>query len=148
MHPPMLDDQGLVVALQSLIRGPRQPHCASRVALVCERPGLRTSAEVENALYQVVQESLINVQKHAAGSCAEVRYFREPGRLVLEIEDDGVGLFGDPVLAMSMGVGIQGMRARLAHVGGTLTLSSPEARPAGPRRSAGGRDRLVLQSRR
>jgi signal transduction histidine kinase len=125
MHPPMLDDQGLVVALQSLIRG-LASRMRIRVALVCERPGLRTSAEVENALYRVVQESLINVQKHAAGSCAEVRYFREPGRLVLEIEDDGVGLFGDPVLAMSMGVGIQGMRARLAHVGGTLTLSSPE----------------------
>ncbi len=124
MHPPMLDDEGLVVALQSLIRGlaSRMP---IRVTLVCETPDLRTSTEVETALYRVVQESLINIQKHAAASCAFVHYGREPGRLVLEIEDDGVGLPDDAALAMSAGVGIQAMKARLLQVGGTLELSCP-----------------------
>ena len=125
MHPPMLDNQGLVVALQSLIRG-LASRMRIRVTLACETPDLRTSADVENALYRVVQESLINVQKHAAASSAVVRYFRESGRLVLEIEDDGIGMASDAELAMGSGVGIQGMRARLAHIGGTLTLSSPE----------------------
>lgn len=124
MHPPMLDDQGLVVALQSLVRG-LATRMRIRVTLDCESPGLRTSPEVENALYRVVQESLINIQKHASASCAFVHYGREPGRLVLEIEDDGVGLPDDAELALGAGVGIQGMRARLAHVGGSLTLSSP-----------------------
>jgi signal transduction histidine kinase len=125
MHPPMLDDQGLVVALQSLFKG-LATRMRIRVVFVCETPGLRSSPEVENALYRVVQESLINVQKHAKASCAFVHYGREPGRLVLEIEDDGVGMTDDDLdLAMSTGVGIQSMRARLAQVGGTLTLSSP-----------------------
>jgi signal transduction histidine kinase len=124
MHPPMLDDQGLVVALQSLVRGlaSRMP---TRVTLACDTPGLRTSSEVENALYRVVQEALINIQKHAAASCAVVRYGREPGRLVLEVEDDGVGMPVDAELAMDAGVGIQAMRARLLQIGGALQLSSP-----------------------
>ena len=124
MHPPMLDDQGLVVALRSLIRG-LASRMRMRVTLVCETPGLRSSPEVENALYRVVQESLINIQKHAAASCAVVHYRSEPGRLVLEIEDDGIGIASDAELAMGSGVGIQGMRARLSQVGGTMTLSSP-----------------------
>lgn len=124
MHPPLLDDQGLAVALQSLIRG-LASRMRIRVTLVCEAPGLRTSPEVENALYRVVQESLINIHKHAAASCAFVHYGHEPGRLVLEIEDDGVGLRDDAELAMGAGVGIQAMQARLAQVGGVLELSSP-----------------------
>lgn len=124
MHPPMLDDQGLVVALQTLIRG-LASRMRIRVTLVCDAPGLQTSPEVENALYRVVQEALINIQKHAAATCAVVHYGREPGRLVLEIEDDGVGMARDAGRAMGAGVGIQGMRARLMQIGGTLNLSSP-----------------------
>ena len=124
MHPPMLDDQGLVVALQTLIRG-LASRMRIRVTFDCDAPGLRTSPEVENALYRVVQESLINIQKHAGASCAFVHYGREPGRLVLEVEDDGVGVADDAELAMGAGVGIQGMRARLLQVGGSLTLSCP-----------------------
>jgi glucose-6-phosphate-specific signal transduction histidine kinase len=85
----------------------------------------RNAIRCENTLYRVVQESLINVQKHAAANCAFVHYGREPGRLVLEIEDDGIGLLGDAELAIGSGVGIQAMRARLLQVGGTLTLSNP-----------------------
>jgi signal transduction histidine kinase len=124
MHPPMLDDQGLVVALQSLIRG-LASRMRIRVTLVCETPALRTSPEVENALYRVAQESLINVHKHAAASSAVVHYGHEPGRLLLEIEDDGTGIPSDAELAIGSGVGIQSMRARLSQVGGTLTLSNP-----------------------
>ncbi len=95
-----------------------------RIDLVCETPGLRSSSEVEYALYRVVQEALINVHKHAAATCAEVRYYREQSRLVLEIEDDGVGMDCESEPAMGAGVGIQGMHARVAQLGGTLTLSS------------------------
>ena len=86
---------------------------------------LKLAAEVEHALYRVVQEALINVHKHASATHAEVRYFGESGRLVLEIEDDGVGIGNESEPAMGAGVGIPGMRARIAQLGGTLTLSSP-----------------------
>ncbi|HEU4651861.1 MAG TPA: histidine kinase, partial [Croceibacterium sp.] len=124
LHPPILDDEGLVVALRALIRG-LATRMKLRIDLVCDGPGLRSSVEVENALYRVVQESLINIHKHAAATCAVVHYFQEPSRLVLEIEDDGVGMDIEGEAAMGCGVGIQGMRARMAQLGGTLMLSSP-----------------------
>ncbi|HEY6816970.1 MAG TPA: histidine kinase [Croceibacterium sp.] len=122
LHPPMLDDQGLVVALRSLIRG-LSSRMRTRIDLICEPPGLRTSIELENELYRVVQEALINVHKHAQAGCALVRYFRDGGRLVLEVEDDGVGVMAGDGATLNAGVGIQGMRARVEPFGGTLTLS-------------------------
>ena len=123
MHPPILDDEGLVVALRALVRG-LSSRMTLRIDLACEAPDIRTSAEVETAFYRVAQESLINIHKHAAATCAAVHYFREPGLLVIEIEDDGVGMDVECELAMDSGVGIQGMRARMAQLGGTLQLSS------------------------
>jgi two-component system NarL family sensor kinase len=123
LHPPVLDGEGLVVALKALIRGLAN-RMKLRIEFECAAPGLRAAAEVENALYRVVQEALINVHKHAAADRAVVRYFREPDQLVLEIEDDGVGmdLAGRPEL--DCGVGIQGMQARIEQLGGALHLSS------------------------
>jgi signal transduction histidine kinase len=95
-----------------------------RIELVCEAPGMRTSAEIEHALYRVVQEALINIHKHAAATSAVVHYFREPGLLVLEIEDDGVGMEVGVGSAMGSGVGIPGMQARMSQLGGSLNLSS------------------------
>lgn len=123
LHPPILEDEGLVVALRALVRG-LSSRMKLRIQLVCEAPGLRTSIEVENALYRVVQESLTNIHKHAGATCAVIHYFREPGLLVLEIEDDGIGMDMEGELAMGSGVGIQGMQARVAQFGGTLRLSS------------------------
>jgi len=123
LHPPVLDDEGLVAALRALVRG-LSSRMKLRIELVCEVPGLRSSAEVEHALYRVVQESLINIHKHAAATCAVVHYFREPSLLVLEIEDDGIGMDTEGEAAMGCGVGIQGMHARMAQLGGSLMLSS------------------------
>jgi len=123
LHPPILDDEGLVAALKALVRG-LASRMKLRIELVCDAPGLRTSIEVENVFYRVAQESLINIHKHAGATCAIVHYFREPGLLVLEIEDDGIGMDIEGELAMGSGVGIQGMHARVAQLGGTLQLSS------------------------
>jgi len=123
LHPPVLEDEGLVVALKALVRG-LASRMRLRIELVCEAPGMRTSAEIEHALYRVVQEALINIHKHAAATSAVVHYFREPGLLVLEIEDDGVGMEVGVGSAMGSGVGIPGMQARMSQLGGSLNLSS------------------------
>jgi two-component system NarL family sensor kinase len=125
LHPPLLDGQGLQEALKGLIRG-LSSRMKLRIELECGTSSLRTTVEVENALYRVVQEALINVHKHAAAGRAVVRYFREPGKLVLEVEDDGIGMNLDDPPGLASGVGIQGMRARIEQLGGTLRLSSAE----------------------
>lgn len=145
LHPPVIDSQGLAVALRALIRG-LSSRMSVRVDLVCDPSVLRTSADLEHELYRVVQESLINIHKHAHASRAVVRFFREGSRLVLEIEDDGIGLGSDSEQTLGAGVGIEGMRQRVAEFGGTLVVSGgrggvlvraeiPAIETAGPCRS-------------
>jgi signal transduction histidine kinase len=76
--------------------------------------------------YRVIQESLTNTAKHAAGAPAAIRLAFRPGVLALAVEDDGPPAAGAEPIA---GHGIIGMRERAAAVGGWLT-----ARP----RSGGG----------
>lgn len=122
LHPPILDGEGLVAALRALIRG-LTSRMKLRIDFECEASRHDAPDDVENALYRVVQEALINIHKHASATRAVVRYFRKPGCLVLEIEDDGVGM-DENAMKLGCGVGIPGMRARLAQHGGTLSLSN------------------------
>ena len=123
LHPPLLEEGGLVLALASLIRG-----LSSRMQICVEFESdvsdCRLPIDVEMALYRVAQEALINVHKHASATHAIVTYQREADRLVLKVEDNGVGITGRQSSHVGSGVGIQGMRARLLQLGGALTLST------------------------
>ncbi|MFC7279735.1 sensor histidine kinase [Paractinoplanes rhizophilus] len=72
-------------------------------------------AEVNQAGYRVVQEALTNVARHAGPASAEVRLDYQPARLTIEVTDDGRA--DGPV---TPGVGLRGMRERVAGLGGTL----------------------------
>ncbi len=73
-------------------------------------------AEVSRAAYLVVQESLTNVLRHSGASTARVEVVTAGGTLVVSVIDDGQG--GDVV----DGLGLQGMRTRVEHLGGTLLV--------------------------
>jgi two-component system, NarL family, sensor kinase len=126
LHPPLLEEGGLVLALASLIRGlsSRMQICVEFESDVPDSPDSRLPIDIEMALYRVAQEALINVHKHASATHAVVHYHREIDRLVLIVEDDGVGISGRNAYHVGSGVGIQGMRARLLQLGGALTLST------------------------
>jgi two-component system sensor histidine kinase UhpB len=123
MRPLMLDDLGLVPALRFLGEG------------IARRSGLRVQVEgsseerlpaaVETALYRAAQEALTNVVRHAGASCVTLRVERGVGRVVLIIIDDGIG-FDARTLGGSgrVGLGIAGIRARVAPLGGTLEIRS------------------------
>lgn len=78
------------------------------------------------ALYRVAQEGLTNARKHAGPrAAAEVRLRTEPGRVELEVSDDGRGSPGT-TLGDGCGMGLVGMRERMASVGGTVTAGPKE----------------------
>jgi signal transduction histidine kinase len=79
---------------------------------------------VDLTAYRVIQESLTNTAKHAAGASAVIRLAFQPGVLALAVEDDGVA-----AAECVAGHGIVGMRERAAALGGWLT--------AGPRSGGG-----------
>jgi signal transduction histidine kinase len=125
LRPQALDDFGLVPALQRLTDtfGEQSGIAVHFEAQLGEE---RLPPEAETALYRIVQESLTNVAKHAEAGNVSVLLTRNQGGVVAVVEDDGRGLVLDA--EAGPGLGLVGMRERLALLGGRLTLES-----AGPR---------------
>jgi len=119
IYPPLLADQGLVVALEGQARKAVLP-------VEVEGEGIgRYPQEVEAAVYFCVLEALQNVAKYANASTARVRLADEDGTVTFEVTDDGTGF--DPEHT-PLGTGLQGMKDRLEALGGTLMIeSSPGA---------------------
>lgn len=123
LHPPMLDDTGLVGAFREYAAGFSQ---RTGIAVNVEAPPDlgRQSQASEIALFRVVQESLGNVLRHSRSTSASIRVALAAGHIVLEVADAGCGL---PSGALPRGVGISGMRERLQRLGGRLELDSSRA---------------------
>ena len=120
LRPKALDDFGLVPALERLAETvAEQAHVTVHVE--ASLGDARLSAEVETALYRIVQEALTNVVKHATAQTISVVLTRQGDRIVLLVEDDGHGF--DP-LAAHEGLGLLGMRERIALVDGRLQVES------------------------
>ncbi len=84
-----------------------------------EGPPRELPSAVEHALYRVVQEGLTNIRKHAGATTALVALdFRTPGRVRLELSDNGRGRNGN---APAGGFGLTGLRERIGLLGGTVT---------------------------
>lgn len=123
LRPAVLDDFGLLPALRAF------------AATFSLRTGLpvcldgeivpRLPSAVEVAMYRVGQEALNNTARHARASRIFIRLWRAPGEFHCRIGDDGVGL--PPTRDQARcGLGLVGMRERIASVGGDLQfVSSP-----------------------
>jgi two-component system NarL family sensor kinase len=128
LHPPFLDEAGLVPALRWFVRGFIQRSGIQVELLVMEEIG-RLPTEVETALFRVVQESLTNIHRHSGSERAVIWVTREQDTVVLKVSDEGHGipLSSTPdnrERAPSPGVGILGMRQRLRQLGGQLDIES------------------------
>jgi signal transduction histidine kinase len=115
IYPPLLADQGLVVALRAQVTRASVP-----VALEAEQIG-RYSPDAESTVYFCTLEALQNVAKHARASQAVIRLSGNGDGLEFSISDDGAGL---PAGGLRAGTGMQGMADRLAAHGGTLDVRS------------------------
>jgi signal transduction histidine kinase len=128
LRPSVLDDLGLVAALNSYLKGFGRRH-SIRVELVQEGMDERVDPGVETAVYRIVQEALTNVSKHAHASSCRIGLRRLARTLVVTVEDDGVGF--DPARLREgggvHGLGLLGVRERAAQLGASVRLeSSPE----------------------
>ncbi len=124
LRPKALDDFGLVPALERLVDGLRE-RTGLEIHLAAPLSG-RLAPDVETALYRVVQESLTNVVKHAGARRVSVLVTRKHGGVTAVIEDDGRGFEPAPAIR-GAGLGLVGMRERMALVGGRLTIESDKA---------------------
>ena len=123
LRPKVLDDFGLVPALERLTSGFAESTGIS-VELEAGLGEERLEPEIETALYRIVQEALTNVVKHARARRVSVVVTRRPSSVATLIEDDGRGF--DPG-ETGEGLGVVGMRERVALIDGHLQIESGAA---------------------
>ena len=124
LRPTILDDLGLGPALEFLAEG---VSARNGLAITVENmPEKRLPARVETVLYRIVQEALNNVSKHARASAVTIGVRSEDGIITCSIRDDGVGFDVPTVVGRDdgHGIGLIGIRERLARLGGHLEISS------------------------
>ncbi len=123
LRPASLDHLGLEAALRQYVRS-----AASKYGLTVHFKARGFTSErlpmvVETALYRVVQEAITNVARHASATRVDVLLERRDERVMVMIEDDGVGFDPDQVPSGDH-FGLLGLRERAEALGGTLTLES------------------------
>jgi signal transduction histidine kinase len=124
LRPSLLDDLGLRPAIESLLERRRENglEVEGELALPdAEHGAAGLPAELETAVYRVVQEALTNVVKHANARHVRVSVHLSQDELLAEVADDGVGF---DTGAGTAGVGRAGMRERVYLSGGVLSVSS------------------------
>ncbi|MBI5301796.1 MAG: sensor histidine kinase [Chloroflexi bacterium] len=125
LRPTALDDLGLVPA----IRGYVQEWCKRSGIEIVFTPSPtidRLPTDHEIILYRAVQEGLTNIVRHAQAHHASVTLEQGARAVWLTIEDDGKGM--NPGIDHRNGMGLEGMRERVALVGGRLQVdSAPDA---------------------
>jgi signal transduction histidine kinase/Skp family chaperone for outer membrane proteins len=127
LHPPLLDVVGFVAAARNYVQE------------FARRSGIQAKAnfpddlklpskEAELMLFRVLQESLTNVHRHAQATSVDAWLARHDRELALTIQDNGRGLPAGVIenfeAGMASGVGLAGMRERLAEFGGKLHVES------------------------
>jgi len=126
LRPSMLDDLGLVPALQWQGREVSK-RTGLRVRVAAEDVSDDLPEEHKTCIYRIVQESLHNCVQHAAATTVRVTVQQEPGRIRLSIQDDGKG-FASGNVEQQRGMGLLGMKERAAHLGGAFSIDTQPGR--------------------
>jgi two-component system, NarL family, sensor histidine kinase DevS len=124
LRPSMLDDLGLVPAIEALLDRRRDAglDVVSELDIpprLSRRGGL--DPQLETTIYRLVQEALTNVVKHARANRVRVLLTTVDGEVRIEVEDDGVGFKTD---SRTDGFGLAGMQERVYLAGGSLEVKS------------------------
>lgn len=130
LHPPLLEELGFFSAARWYVDeyGKRSQ---VKVALRSEKSIGRLPREIEIALFRVLQESLTNVYRHAAARSVDIGICCRDAQIVLTVADDGKGIPHEVLSRFysgaAPGIGLAGMRERLAEFGGQLNVYSSSA---------------------
>jgi signal transduction histidine kinase len=126
LHPPLLDEVGLLSALAWYTEGLTK-RSGIETFLDVQPPDFpRLAPEVETAVFRIVQEALTNVFRHAEARKVSISLHQKDGLIAVSVLDDGRGI--DAKIAElrpeKVGVGIGGMKQRAKEFGGELRLTN------------------------
>jgi len=114
IHPTLLVERGLPVALEALCRRAGLP---AHLKVDLDN---RLSDQVETAAYYFASEALSNAAKHSHGTEVRVDVSCDGRTLTVEVADDGIG-----GASVGPGSGLRGLADRVEALGGRFTVSSP-----------------------
>jgi signal transduction histidine kinase len=127
LHPPQLDDLGLLAAIRWYANDVSQ-HSGMLINITTQGSKPKISADVRAVLFRIVQEAITNVIRHANATKIDIRLDYSPENIYLRIEDNGLGFNTDAVLTKQAGKptawGLLGMTERASLVGGTCNILS------------------------
>ena len=119
LRPSMLDDLGLIPALKWQARESSK-HTSMDVSVATELDSDDLPDEYKTCIYRVVQEALHNCARHSQATTVRIRVEQEPDRLMLIIQDDGLGFD----IRQVKGLGLLGIQERAARLGGKCDVHS------------------------
>jgi len=126
LHPPLLDDSGLLEAIQWYLDGLAERSGLAVEFNISEDFG-RLPADLELAIFRIVQECLTNIHRHSGSKTATIRISRGADGILLEIQDNGKGISDEKLAAIKAhrtGVGITGMHERVCQFKGVMDIQS------------------------
>lgn len=128
LHPPLLEEAGLASAVRWYADGFAQ---RSGIKVMVDVPTQfdRLAMEVETTIFRIVQESLTNISRHSKSPTAKIRIVRNAGEIMLEVQDEGVGIPPEKLEKVNdnisgLGVGIAGIWERVRQFEGDLDINS------------------------
>ncbi|MBC7503242.1 MAG: PAS domain S-box protein [Herminiimonas sp.] len=124
LRPPLLDDFGLIPALQ-WARADFQRKTSIPCKVESNNMTLKVSDAVESAIFRVVQESLLNIERHAHANSVKIVLWHSGHQLDVLIEDDGVGLLGGSQNKPGC-YGLVSMQERIYILGGSIKIENLE----------------------
>jgi signal transduction histidine kinase len=123
MRPPALDNLGLVAVVSNMVS---ELSRLTSIHAKLKTTGKYTSlpVEVETALYRCIQEALTNVVRHSSAENVVVTLACNHQEVSIRVKDDGIGFHVDSGCYAAGHLGLQGMRERVALLGGKLEINS------------------------
>jgi len=124
LHPPLLDEVGLLSALQWYLDGLTKRSNIETSLDVSPGDLPRLTSEIETAVFRIIQEALTNVYRHSGASHARVTLCWQKDHVTVAVQDDGKGVEERTARLQpgGIGVGIAGMRQRAKEFGGELRM--------------------------
>jgi PAS domain S-box-containing protein len=126
LHPPLLDEVGLLSAITWYVDGLAERSGIETSLDVQPLPFPRLSAELETAIFRIVQEALTNVFRHSEARKAWITLTHKDAKTFVSVRDDGKGIT-DRVAELqpdSVGIGIGGIKQRAKEFGGELRIAN------------------------
>jgi signal transduction histidine kinase len=129
LHPPLLDEVGLMPAIRSYADGFTE-RSNVKVSVDLSPEIGRLAPNLEISVFRIVQECLTNVYRHSGSETACIKIWPSEKLLTVQVSDEGKGIPAEKRISMflgsNQGVGLSGMRERVRELGGTLQIQSSE----------------------